>query len=111
MALPGRRNQPLQSLLRILLQALTPDIHQAEGILRAGMAVSGGNLQITAGGDPVVRLDARARYSNTIVIGHAQLRIHHDAQPVLVALVGIIGVGHAQIIGKCRRIITRIADG
>jgi hypothetical protein len=39
MAFASGSNQPLQPLLRILLYALAPDIHQAKRILRAGVAI------------------------------------------------------------------------
>jgi xanthosine utilization system XapX-like protein len=33
------------------------------------------------------------------------LRVHHDAEPVLIGLIGIVVISDARIIGKCRCII------
>src|SRR6185295_16092191 len=73
------------------------------------MAVSRSNFQVAAGGNPVVWLDARVGDANAIIIRHAQLRIDHNAEPVLVGLIGIIVISDARIIGKRRGIISRNA--
>jgi hypothetical protein len=73
------------------------------------MTVGGSYSQIASGGDLIVRLDSGIGNADAVVIGHAQLGVHHDAQAVLIAFIGIIGFSHPRIIGEGNGIVARNA--